>query len=240
MAACGIVFFITLGSPNVLSVITALYVIAFGLVLFCFELHLRSMDRLINRNFGFMFSWGGRTLFFLFVGTLCFGLGIMGIVTGCVTGANIFFNIYVLCTQPQMSEHWDKEFREYRDRAAPVQSTGMPMSSLSTASANAAVGAPSSVSIGISSGTSSTSVSVPTSALASAARASGVDPLAAATAAGANPFLDSSAPAPASARGASGSTSGGDWKKFQDDATGKYYYHNSKSQETKWENDSAA
>jgi len=232
LVACGVVYFVLLTSPAPLQIITALYVIAFGIILFCFEMHLKAMDRVINRNFGFMFSWGGRTLFFLLVGTLCFGLGAMGIATGCVTGANLIFSGYVLCTQPHVSEQWAKEFDSYRERATAGTSAGMPMASLSTAAASASVGAPASVSIDISSSTAAAGVS----SLASAARASGVDPLAAATAAGANPFLDSSAPAPSSASSARG---GGDWKKFQDDATGKYYYHNSKTQETKWENDNA-
>jgi len=90
LATAGVVSFILL-SFNLLTVLSALYVIFFGLLLFCFECHLARFDLMIYRNFGFMFKWQGRAFFFLFTGTLSFGLGAVGIAAGCFTVVVVFF-----------------------------------------------------------------------------------------------------------------------------------------------------
>jgi len=103
LAATGIVTFLT-QSLDLLVVLSAIYVLAFSLALLFFELRLKICDSMIYRNFGFMFRWKGRCLFFVFIGTLTFGLGTMGIIAGIVTFVNMFFNAFIMLYHPKMSE----------------------------------------------------------------------------------------------------------------------------------------
>jgi len=99
IAAVGVTTFI-LVHLTVLVVLSAIYVICFSLLLLFFECHLSRFDMIIRNNFGFMFKWPGRVIFFFFSGSLCFGLGIFGIVIGCVTCANVLFNLWAICMTP--------------------------------------------------------------------------------------------------------------------------------------------
>eukprot|EP00456_Euglypha_rotunda_P052769 TRINITY_DN4253_c0_g2_i1.p1 TRINITY_DN4253_c0_g2~~TRINITY_DN4253_c0_g2_i1.p1 ORF type:complete len:258 (+),score=15.23 TRINITY_DN4253_c0_g2_i1:118-891(+) len=83
-----------------LEILSAMYIMAFSFLLCCFETHFKFVDRMIYRDCGFMYRWYGRLIFFVFVGTLAFGLGIVGTIAGCVTIANVLFNLYVLKASP--------------------------------------------------------------------------------------------------------------------------------------------
>jgi hypothetical protein len=77
-------------------------------MLFCFECRLARMEVDVRRNFGFLYSYTGRTLFIVFIATICFGAtggsqdsnGILGIVCGTITFLNAFFNCFVIYQHP--------------------------------------------------------------------------------------------------------------------------------------------
>ena len=88
------------------SIAIAGYIILFGCVLFCFECRLKRMEETIRRNFGFLFSYSGRTIFILFIASLCLGttgdngISIWGIITGVLTFLNAMFNCFVVYSHP--------------------------------------------------------------------------------------------------------------------------------------------
>lgn len=46
----------------------------FALLLVLFETRVKYTEGAIRRLFGFMFSYGGRTVFLIFLGAICFGM----------------------------------------------------------------------------------------------------------------------------------------------------------------------
>jgi len=133
LCVAGVLVFV-FDTLDVLLVLSSLYIIAFSLLLLCFEiLQIRMFQLMIFRNFGFMFSPAGRILFFLFIGTLAFGIGTLGIVAGCVTAANVIFNTYVLCKNPYYKEHMAAEAYAMRSRALDgAVKSGVPMQAVVT------------------------------------------------------------------------------------------------------------
>lgn len=83
----------------------------------CFEVHWGPIHRIMYSNFSFMFSVVGRMLFFVLAGTLAFGLDIPGIVAGAVTLANLVFNIFVMCSNPQYAEQMRRQNAEWELQA---------------------------------------------------------------------------------------------------------------------------
>lgn len=59
------------------------------------------MAKHIANNFGFLYDAKSRATFLIFVGVLCFSLGITGKVAGAAMIANALFNTVVLCKYPQ-------------------------------------------------------------------------------------------------------------------------------------------
>jgi len=106
----GIVTVATLGSGslNLTSMFIGLYISIFGCMLFCFECRLARMEVDVRRNFGFLYSYTGRTLFIVFIATICFGAtggsgdssGVLGILCGTITFINAFFNCFVIYRHP--------------------------------------------------------------------------------------------------------------------------------------------
>jgi len=202
IAATGVVAFMIL-SLSVIIVLSAIYVICFALLLFCFECHFKAFDSMINVNFGFMFRWQGRALFLFFTGTLCFGLGTMGIIIGCITVGNVIFNVYVLYKNPAYRESMKP--KELKSKLTVVGVMGSE-----AASATISTSAPSSSSSSSSSNAYSANDS--------------------------NPFTVSINASP-SAVIAIASTLSSEWEKLYDQGSGKYYYFNSKTNESRWEED---
>jgi len=208
LAASGVVSFIG-GASDLLRVLSALYVIAFGLLLFCFECHLTRFDAMVHRNFGFMFKWQGRLLFFLFTGTLAFGLGAVGIAAGCFTVAVIIFNIYVLRTNKGYSDQQNKEQQEMVTRVSNNK-PNVPVTSANTVQP-ARQDANPFTTVDVNMGIGGHNVTVPVTVTA--------DNLTSAASMAANHLNNS------------------DWEKIYDKGSGKYYYYNAKTQESRWELD---
>jgi len=222
LCAAGILVFV-LSSPNTLEVLSAIYVIIFSLLLLCFECHLKRFEKMVYRNFGFMFHWQGRIIFFFFIGTLSFGLGTWGIVAGCVTVVNVIFNVYVLRTNEFYRQHLADQANEMRQRAR----SDLPAATV--AGAASPTGA----------GTSAVPASQPSTYGGYNSGATNTLATVAVNAAIANPeaavkvaTVGLQVAGTVAAQPAAG---GSEWEKFLDEDTGTYYYFNHRTQETRWE-----
>jgi len=212
LCTSGILVFVN-GDLTLLLVLSALYVIIFSLLLLFFECHLKRFEKVVYKNFGFMFHWQGRCLFFFFIGTLAFGLGTWGIVAGCVTVLNVIFNIYVLRTNEYYHQHVREQTTEMRARARSDLTKP-------AASASPAGGAPpASYNYNQSNNPNNTLAGAAiNAAVANPEAAVKVATIGVNVAAQAGPVIAAS-----------------EWEKFLDEDTGTYYYYNSRTQETRWE-----
>lgn len=109
LGAAGVFGMISI-SPS--QIITAFYVLVFGLVLLAFEMHLRRFEIFVVHNFGFMTSFRGRAMYFLFTGSLSFGLGIIGIIVGCFGVCNGLFNLYVYYRREDVRKQLEQQTNE--------------------------------------------------------------------------------------------------------------------------------
>eukprot|EP00823_Brevimastigomonas_motovehiculus_P003635 TRINITY_DN2250_c0_g1_i1.p1 TRINITY_DN2250_c0_g1~~TRINITY_DN2250_c0_g1_i1.p1 ORF type:complete len:237 (-),score=54.62 TRINITY_DN2250_c0_g1_i1:351-1061(-) len=195
LCVAGVIAIIQMGEFNISSFLIAVYVTLFGLVLCFFEVHLRSCDDIIAANFGFMFKWGGRLCFLVFIGVLCFTLGVLGIIAGCVTAANLIFNLFVLCKYGS-----DVGSREQPPVQMQAQSTVSPNAQTTTENISSA------------SSTGSTTDS--------------------------NPFtLDVAVSAGGQSVKVPVKVNLAEWDRVLDQTTGKYYYFNKATKESKWESE---
>jgi hypothetical protein len=102
----GVISFVTLGVTSLTALAIGAYVVLFGCMLFCFECRMKRMEEMVRRNFGFLFSYSGRTLFILFIATLCLGVttngsvSAIGWITGILTFLNAMFNCFVIYRHP--------------------------------------------------------------------------------------------------------------------------------------------
>jgi len=170
------------------TLLCAGYVFGFSQVLLCFETHFQCIQPMIYRDCGFMFTVVGRVLFFLFVGTLAFGLGDLGIIAGAFTVVNVCFNMYVLYAFPDFTERQKIRCEEERRKAAIQAQTNMAMGQLGAKAAQ----------VGALDIDANGQVRINQNALAKMAMADQA------------------------------------WTSYIDDNTGKTYYHNSITQETRW------
>lgn len=77
------------------------YVVFFGMMMTCLECNLGNMAPKFRRNFGFMFSYAGRTVFIIFSGTMLFAMNYwIAFIVGAVTFLNGCFNGYLICIHP--------------------------------------------------------------------------------------------------------------------------------------------
>ncbi|EWM30415.1 Golgi apparatus membrane protein TVP15 [Nannochloropsis gaditana] len=101
MSAAAVLTVIVPAGATPASWVLAFYVLAFSCLLCCFEVNLRRVAKHIANNFGFLYDAKSRATFLIFVGVLCFSLGITGKVAGAAMIANALFNTVVLCKYPQ-------------------------------------------------------------------------------------------------------------------------------------------
>jgi len=118
LGIASVVNFILLGgfSPSVF--LMSLYVMFFSCTLCCFELHFRAIEVIVRRYFAFMFMWQGRMFYLIFIGTLAFGLGIIGIIAGILTFVNVFFNVYAIRINSQLKSEMEKGMVEIDPNAS--------------------------------------------------------------------------------------------------------------------------
>jgi hypothetical protein len=96
-----IVFIVGLANISFTSITVSCYVIFFGLLMSCLECNIANLAPKLQRNFGFMFSFSGRTLFIMFCGSMAFAMGNwLGYIIGALTLLNGAFNGYVICVHP--------------------------------------------------------------------------------------------------------------------------------------------
>lgn len=86
---------------DITSTFFAAYCVMFALLLICFECNIATFQTKLRRNFGFLFSFAGRTAFLLFTATISMASGsMMGWLLGVLTVFNAVFNAAVLGTHP--------------------------------------------------------------------------------------------------------------------------------------------
>jgi len=96
-----LVFIVGLSQLSFTSVTVSAYSVFFGLLLSCLECNIANLARPLQRNFGFMFSFAGRTFFIVFCGSMAFAMGNwLGYLVGSLTLLNGMFNGYVICVHP--------------------------------------------------------------------------------------------------------------------------------------------
>jgi len=108
---------VTAGINQLPLILSCIYVMFFSSLLLCFECHCRVFNRVVYRNFGFMFHWIGRVVFLFVTGSLAFGFGTNGIIAGCVTILNIIFNVYVVQTNDYYKDKLEDDAVDMRARA---------------------------------------------------------------------------------------------------------------------------
>lgn len=103
----GIYTLIDIGSLVTLRLATvaiSCYLACFGCVLCCFEMRIGMIEKRVRARFGFMFSYGGRTLFLFFIASFLFARDTTTtFIIGGVTLANAFANLYVTVKH---GEYW--------------------------------------------------------------------------------------------------------------------------------------
>lgn len=98
----GILIFLSgMVSITFTTVTVAAYIVFFGIMITCLECNIGNVAPKFRRNFGFIFSFVGRTVFLLFCSTMLFALAVwLGYLIGAVTAVNGLFNGYVICVHP--------------------------------------------------------------------------------------------------------------------------------------------
>ena len=94
-------FFIGTVSISFTTVTVSAYVVFFGLLLSCLECNISALAPKFQRNFGFMYSFTGRSLFIIFAGSMVFAMNqVLGWIVGGFTILNGLFNGYIICVHP--------------------------------------------------------------------------------------------------------------------------------------------
>ena len=101
--------FMSLSSNDLGVMFMALYVWFFALLIFCSELALRGVAKLIAQNFGFMYNPVGRVIFFLFVAVMCYELGLLGKIAMAMLTAATLVHAYVIIFHPAFEEYVRKK-----------------------------------------------------------------------------------------------------------------------------------
>lgn len=95
------VFKLMSSGANISAGVLSVYLFAFGVLLFAFELHLSCFARAIAANLGFMYRATGRATFMILVGMLCFsGFSPIGDFTGVLLVSTALYNGFILWKYP--------------------------------------------------------------------------------------------------------------------------------------------
>lgn len=100
-----------IAAGNITRTFLAVYIGMFGVLLALFETRVKFTSPFIRRNFGFLFTYSGRTAFLVFLGAVCFGMlgddvkGTDGynwcVGVGIATLCNALFNCFIICNHPE-------------------------------------------------------------------------------------------------------------------------------------------
>ena len=138
MGLAAVLTLLTLSSMQ--GIFMAVYTVFFSFMLFIFELRLGSLESGIRDNFGFLFSFWGRTFFLCFMGTLCCALDtIIGYIAGTLMFANTLFNGYVIYKHPSFGKGDTTEHYTTAEEGAANWARNNPQTAMNMAGAVATV-----------------------------------------------------------------------------------------------------
>merc|ERR1711998_794424 len=89
------------------------------------------VDRYVYNNFGFMFYWQGRLVFFFFLGSLSLafggsdGAGILCYFAGVFTLVNLCFNIWVIFRNKAYQQDVKDQAAKYHQRTKELEAQGL-------------------------------------------------------------------------------------------------------------------
>ncbi|KAJ0399645.1 hypothetical protein ATCC90586_001900 [Pythium insidiosum] len=101
-ALAGFLGLFDLVTLDITSFLISVYAIIFALLLLAFECRFSSMEPKIREQFGFLFTYRGRTAFIFCVGFMDFGMdNTLGWLVGILMCSNAFFNMLVMMCHPE-------------------------------------------------------------------------------------------------------------------------------------------
>lgn len=84
----------------------ATYIGLFGFMVIAFEVRWKKIENKMRRNFGFMFSPYGRTMFFMFAATLCWAIDLwLPILVGVATCISALLQCTIFCIHPDFKTY---------------------------------------------------------------------------------------------------------------------------------------
>ncbi|TMW67998.1 hypothetical protein Poli38472_007670 [Pythium oligandrum] len=87
---------------DITNFLISVYAIIFALLLLAFECRFQSMEPKIRQQFGFLFTYRGRTAFIFCVGFMDFGMdGSLAWTVGALMCANALFNLCIMVFHPE-------------------------------------------------------------------------------------------------------------------------------------------
>jgi FtsH-binding integral membrane protein len=97
--------FLSTSSSDLTTTFLAMYLFVFALLLCCFELAFRQAALVIVQNFGFMYSFKGRSLFLAFVAILSYQISTFGKVMFGAIIAYVLLSLYVYFKHPKFGKY---------------------------------------------------------------------------------------------------------------------------------------
>mmetsp|Transcript_30301 Transcript_30301/g.96654 ORF Transcript_30301/g.96654 Transcript_30301/m.96654 type:complete len:183 (+) Transcript_30301:573-1121(+) len=115
-----------LASPDLALGVICLYAFGFSVLICCFETHFKQVALLIQDNFGFMYDATGRFFFMIFVGILCWSLGIIGYIAGALMIVNACVGFYIMYKYPHVFTEELESFEETMGKHAAQAAANNP------------------------------------------------------------------------------------------------------------------
>ena len=100
---------LTIQSASVSAAFMSMYVFFFAVMIFCFELGLQAVLKLVASNFGFMYTFFGRICLVMVICGMLAQLDVWGKVTIALLCASAVFNIFVVLKLPKFDEYLRKK-----------------------------------------------------------------------------------------------------------------------------------
>lgn len=100
---------LTIQNASVSAAFMSMYVFFFAVMIFCFELGLQAVLKIVAANFGFMYTFFGRILLAMIICGMLAQLDVWGKVTIALLCASVAFNIFVVFKVPKYDEYLRKK-----------------------------------------------------------------------------------------------------------------------------------